>query len=36
MARNVGNRLTKDNIKDVLPVLLNEASSVLRDNKTVD
>jgi hypothetical protein len=36
MARNVGNRLTKDNIKDVLPVLLHEASSVLRDNKTVD
>jgi hypothetical protein len=36
MARNIGNRLTKDNIKDVLPVLLKEASMVLRDNKSVD
>ena len=36
MARNIGNRLTKDNIKDVLPVLLNQASSVLREQKSVD
>ena len=36
MARSIGNRLSRENIREVLPVLIKQATIVLKEKKSVD